>query len=258
MLGDEHRETATSLSDLASVLRLNGDLAGAESLLRAVSGDEPQALGEDHPNIVHALNDLALIAGARGDYAAAEALFRQALVTSRKTLGEQHPIVATTLNNLSRALVEQGRYDEAASVLQDALNIALPALGSEHPLIAIYKINLASVHLARKEPAAAEALLRQALPIRVRAPGVVPSRRRTFPEDDWSVGATKSLLGATLAALARYDEAETVLLEARRDLEATPGPQSRDAKATITRLVALYDAWGRPDRGRRVPELLPS
>ena len=89
----------------------------------------------------------------------------------------------------------------------------------------------------------------------------MPSRRRTFPEDDWSVGATKSLLGAALAGLARYDEAEAVLLEAHRDLEAEAGPfdsrespfaqgrpQGRDARATVARLVALYEAWGRPDK----------
>ena len=143
--------------------------------------------------------------------------------------------------------VEQRKYDDAASALQDALNIALPALGSDHPLIAIYRINLASVQLARHDPAAAEALLREALPIRVRAPGIVPSRRRTFQEDDWSVGATKSLLGAALTALRRYDEAEAVLLDARRDLQAEPG-QDREVRATRSRLVALYEAWGRPDK----------
>jgi hypothetical protein len=77
---------------------------------------------------------------------------------------------------------------------------------------------------------------------------VLPSRRRTFPDDDWSIGATKSLLGGTLATLARYDEAEAMLLEARRDLDASDGPGSRDAKATNVRLAALYDAWRRPDK----------
>jgi hypothetical protein len=66
------------------------------------------------------------------------------------------------------------------------------------------------VQLARKDAVAAEALLRQALPIRARAPGVVPVRRRAFPEDDWSVAATKSLLGAALSAQKRYDEAEAL------------------------------------------------
>ena len=162
-----------------------------------------------------------------------------------------------TLNSLSRVLREQGRYDEAAAVLQDALSIAVPALGSDHPLIAIYRINLASVQLARNQAGAAEALLRQALPIRVRAPGIVPTRRRTFREDDWSVGATKSLLGASLSALGRYDEAEAVLLEAHRDLKDMPG-QDRETKTTLTRLVALYKAWGRPERAAAYRSLLPS
>ena len=154
--------------------------------------------------------------------------------------------------------MHEEKYDEAVPLLQEALSIVAPALGSEHPLVGIYKINLASAYLARKEPAAAEPLLRHALQIRQRAPGVVPSRRRTLPEDDWSVGATKSLLGATLVALKRYAEAEPVLLAARRDIDITPGPQSPEAKATIARLVALYVAWGRSDKAAEYRALLPS
>jgi Tetratricopeptide repeat len=76
-------------------------------------------------------------------------------------------------------------------------------------------MNLASVELARQQPASAEALLREGLRIRAQAPNVVPSRRRTFREDDWSIAAAKSLLGAALAALGRDDEAEAVLVDAR-------------------------------------------
>jgi hypothetical protein len=73
----------------------------------------------------------------------------------------------------------------------------------------------------------------------------VPTRRRTFADKDWSIGATKSLLGATLTELKRYPEAETVLLEARRDLEASPTARPREITATIERLTSLYAAWGR-------------
>ena len=137
----------------------------------------------------------------------------------RKALGERHPLVAVTLNSLSRVLRDQGRYDEAAAALEAALDIARPALGSDHQLVAIYTINLASVHLARMSPRAAEPLLREGLRIRLLAPQMVPNRRRIFPEDDWSIAATKSLLGAALTGLARYSEAELALLEAERDLD---------------------------------------
>src|SRR6185436_18843366 len=148
---------------------------------------------------------------SQGNYRAAETQLRQVLANQRKTLGEKHPVVAVTFNSLSRVLRDQRRYDEAAAALQDALAIARPSLGAEHPLVGIYSISLGAVHLARKDAAAAEPLLREGLRIRARAPGLVPSRRRTFAEDDWSLGSVKSLLGAALTSLHRYDEAETLL-----------------------------------------------
>ncbi len=238
VLGEEHRETATSLSDLAALLRQKGDLAGAELLLRQCLAINRKVLGEDHPNLGATLNDLGLIAGAKGDFSAAEQLFRQALATNRRALGDRPPNVSTNLSNLSRALLEQGKYDEAASVLQEALRIAGPVLGADHPLMGGYLANLARVHLARREPVTAERLLRQALGI----------HRRVHPENDWRIAVSKSLLGASLTALGRYQEAEPLLVDAQSVLKDIPGPQGREARATLTRLVALYEAWGRPEK----------
>jgi serine/threonine protein kinase/tetratricopeptide (TPR) repeat protein len=256
VLGEDHRETAVSLNAVASVLRLNGDLSGAESLLRQSLALNLRTRGEYHANTGTSLHDLGVVAASRADYASAESLFRQALVTHRRALGDTHPIVATTLNSLSRVLVERGRYDEAAAALQSALDIARPALGGDHQLVAIYTINLASVQLARKDPAASEALAREGLRIRALAPGLVPSRRRTFIEDDWSVGATKSLLGAALVALGRFSEAETALLDALHDLKATPSATRRDVTNTATRLIQLYEAVGTPARAATYRALL--
>ena len=49
-----------------------------------------------------------------------------------------------------------------------------------------------------------------------------------------------------------------MLLDAHRVLQAAPEPQGRDAKATINRLAALYEAWGRPDKASTYRKLLPS
>ena len=248
VLGDEDRETAVSQSDVASVLRLNGDLPAAETLLRQCLATNIKTRGADHPNTAASLHDLALISATRGDHRAAESQLRQVLAMQRKSLGERHPIVATTLNSLSHVLLDQRRHDEAAAALQEASDIARAALGNDHQLVAIYTINLAAVQLARKAPEAAEALLRDGLRIRGHAPGLVPSRRRTLRQDDWSLGAARSLLGAALVAQRRYTEAEAALLEARRELESLPASGGADMNATITRLVELYTAWGRPDR----------
>jgi serine/threonine protein kinase/tetratricopeptide (TPR) repeat protein len=194
VLGPDHRETAVSQSDLASVLRLNGDLSGAESLLQLCLDTNRKTRGESHPNTSATRHDLAVIAATKGDYPAAEAQLRRVLADQRQALGDRHPVTATTLNSLSHVLREQQRYDEAAATLEQAREIASAALGADHQLVAIYTINLAVVELARKKPGDAEALLSEGLRIRTRAPGIVPSRRRTFLDDDWSADATRSLL----------------------------------------------------------------
>ncbi len=245
VFGDEHKEIAVSLSAVASVMRLNGDLAGAEPLLRQSLALNRKLRGEDHANTGASLHDLALVASARGDLSAAESLFRQALTTNRKALGDKHPSVAASLNGLSHVLTARRRYDEAVVTLQDAVQIARLSLGEDHQWVALYSSNLAAAHLALKDPRAAEPLLREALRIRLRSPGVVPMRRRAFVEDDWTIGGIKSLLGASLVALGRFDEAETVLLDARRDLDALARPPRGDLDATIRRLVQLYEAWGK-------------
>jgi serine/threonine protein kinase/Tfp pilus assembly protein PilF len=238
VLGEDDHETATSRTDLALMLWRRGDLDGAESLYRQCLEIYRKTRGDDHPDVAIVLSILGAIATDKHDYAAAEALLRQALALSRQRLGEKHPDVASTLNKLSTALRQQGKYDEAASASREALQIAAPALGNDHPDVAIYKVNLARVHLARKQAAAAESLLREALAI----------RQRAYPAGNWRIGEAEGLLGETLSALGQYDEAEGMLLDAHRLLKDGPGWEGREAKATLLRLVALYEAWGRPEK----------
>jgi eukaryotic-like serine/threonine-protein kinase len=202
VLGDAHRETAVSLNAVASVLRLNGDRAGAESLLLQSLELNRKTRGEFHANTGTSLHDLGVIAASRGDHRAAEPLFRQALLITRRALGDSHPSVATSLNGLSHVLVAEHRYDEAAAALEEALAIARPALGRNHQLVAILTINLAAVRLTRHDAASAETLAREGLRIRSLAPDLVPSRRRMFVKDDWTVGAIERLLGAARTARA--------------------------------------------------------
>jgi serine/threonine protein kinase/tetratricopeptide (TPR) repeat protein len=256
VLGEKHGETAVSLSDLASVLRLKGDLAAAEALLRQCSIINLKTRGEGHPNTSMTMHDLALISAARGELPASAAVFREVAGLQRRALGQGHPVVAITLNNLAHVLTAMGQYDDAAAALDEAMAQVRASLSRNHQLLGIYTINRGALELARRQPVAAEGFLREGLRIRSLAPGVMPSRRRTSPEDDWSVGATRSLLGASLAAQRRYPEAEALMLEARRDLEALSPPRPNDLKVTLSRLVDLYVAWGKPDRAAEHRALL--
>jgi len=238
VLGDYDHETAVSQNALATVAWHKGDLAGAESLFRQSLAIFRKSRGSGDPDVSTGLNNLALVVADRRDFATAESLLRESLAIGRRSLGDKHPRIAGKLNNLSNALREQGKYDEAASAAREALEIATPDLGEDHPQIATYKITLARVHLAGRDPNGAEPLLRGALRIRERA----------FPPGDWRIGVPRSLLGETLTALGRYDEAERLLIDARAALKDIPGQQGREAEATRTRLATLYEAWGRPDK----------
>jgi eukaryotic-like serine/threonine-protein kinase len=237
VFGEVHRDTATSLSSVGLLLWERGNLAGAESHLRQAMTITRKVLPDDHPDLSSSINNVGLIVQARGDYAAAEALFRQSLAIDRQTVGEQHVNVVLALNNLSHPLREQGRYVEAAAALDKAIAIARSIRGDDHPTMAMVMVNRARVHLARGEARAAAPLLERALLI----------RQRAFREDDWRVAVTKSFLGEALTTLARHQEAEALLVDAHRVLKDVDA-RRKEAQTNVTRLIALYEAWGRPDR----------
>ena len=114
LLGDRHNETAVSENNLASVLRLRGDLDAAEALLRHALDVSIETRGPRHPNAATTRHDLALIAYARRDYAGAEADLRAALEVQRETVGPSHPTVALTLNSLAHVQVGPGTASRGA------------------------------------------------------------------------------------------------------------------------------------------------
>jgi hypothetical protein len=120
---------------------------------------------------------------ARGDYAAAESMFRQVLETHRKAHGDRHPILATTLNNLSRGCCAEATRRGGCSASGRAGD-RRAALGSEHQLVAIHTINLASLHLTRKATRSGRGAAARGPANPSLSPELVPSRRRTFLEDD--------------------------------------------------------------------------
>lgn len=248
VLGDDDRETAVSLNGLAAVLRMRGDLDGAEPLQRRGLELNRRTRGDAHANTGSSLHDLGLIAFTRGDLRQAESLFEQGLDIHAKSLGDSHPNIAIALNSLAHVWVAQSKFDRAREALVRAMAIATPALGAENQLVAIYTLNLAAVELARRDLGAAEPLAREGLRVRALAPEMNPGRRRLLRLDDWPLGGAKTLLGAVLGAQRRFEDAEGLLLEARRDLEALPVRPDAELRANAGRLAELYVAWGKPER----------
>ncbi len=240
-LGPADHETATSLSDLGLLLRDKGDRAAAEALFRETLAVTRTTRGPQHPDVATALGNLALAVNERGDPAAAEAMFRQALDIGQASLGRDHPANAQRLANLAGALRLQGKLAEAEARSEEALAISRTALGRDHPAVSRQEVGLARVDLDQGRPAAAKALLLHALAV----------QQRSYAAGDWRLGITESLLGVAYTRLSRFSAAEPCLLRALELLPVAPaseGPKPREGRANRERLVALYEAWGRPEK----------
>jgi eukaryotic-like serine/threonine-protein kinase len=241
-LGPNDHETATSMSDLGLLLRQKGDRAGAETLFRETLAVTRKSSGPKHPDVGTALNNLALTVNERGDHEAAEAMFREALAIGQASLGREHPGNAQRLANLAGVLRVRGKLAEAAAKNEEALALSRPALGPDHPAVARQEVGLARVYLDQGRPAAAEPLLRHALEVQQRSPAA----------EGWRLGATLSLLGDACTRQSRFAEAEPYLLRAFELLPATPAGldtrEAREARDNLARLVALYEAWGQPEK----------
>jgi tetratricopeptide (TPR) repeat protein/predicted Ser/Thr protein kinase len=203
-LGNDHRDVAASLNNLANVRFDKGDYAGSEPLYREALAMRRKFLGNEHPDVAKSLNNLANVLTEKGDYAGAEALYREALAMKRKLLGNEHPDVAKSLNNLANVLDQKGDYAGAEALYREALAMKRKLLGDEHPDVAMSLDNLAVVLSEKGDYAGAEALDREALAMHRKLLG------NEHPNVAWSLNNLASVLDHE----GDYAGAEALLREA--------------------------------------------
>jgi len=279
--GGPHPELAKEINNLAGVLYRLGDLAGAEATFREVV-EMRRSLGQDPAALVITLNNLAAILSFRGRFEEAEALYREgldlrlelhgadseevasslyglgahffnagdldraeeslrrALTLRERLLGREHTQVATVLSTLGRVLLEQGRLEEAEEVHRRALSIRRHLLGENHTDVALSARDLAAVLVARGDLATAHAMLVDAL----------ATHQEKTPEGSFWIASTESVLGACLAGLGRYEEAEDRLLRSYEVIAKIRGPYSVYTRQAARRLVDLYTALGEPEKAQ--------
>lgn len=66
-----------------------------------------------------------------------------------------------------------------------------------------------------------------------------------------SSGGTQSALAVCLATLGRFEEAESLQRGAYAALQQSRGQQDRRTQEASQGLVALYEAWGKPEDAQR-------
>ena len=244
--GPRHPRLEAVLGNLAAALMAQGREAEAEPLLREARSIAVETLGPDHPSVARLTNSLAVVRRKLGDLEEAESLYRQALDIARRAYGEQHPNVARTMNGLAVVLQNRGQLAAAEPLLLHSLRIQREHLGPEHPGVGAALALLAKLRLAAGDPEPAENLVREALRI----------FHLRLPPDHSHFDLAEQILGGSLAAQGRFEEAEALLTQSFDRIRSRRGEQDLESREARTRMVSLYEAWGRPEQAEayRLPD----
>ena len=244
VLGPEHPDTLTSINNLANVYWTQGKYAPAEALYHQAMDIQRRVQGAEHPDTLLSMTNLADAYARQGKYAQAEALFTPTLEISRRVLGRDHPRTLDLLSNMAAMYMGQGQYALAEAHEAEALAGRRLTLGSEHPETMTWAADLALYLLAQGKFRESERLSREVLAFNLKD-----------QPDDWQRFRAESLLGASLAGLKKYAEAEPLLLAGHRGMVERQGRMGWMGVANrhyMDRarewIVELYQAWGKPER----------
>jgi tetratricopeptide (TPR) repeat protein len=133
ILGDEHPDTITAMSNLATTLQDQGELEAAAAMMREVLEKMQRILGDEHPDTITAMSNLAITLQAQGELEAAAAMKREVLEKMQRILGDEHPATITAMSNLATTLQAQGKLEAAAAMMREVLEKRQRILGDEHP-----------------------------------------------------------------------------------------------------------------------------
>jgi serine/threonine-protein kinase len=162
---------ATSLNNLAWVLRRKGEYARAEALHLQALAIQERLLGPEHPDVAETLMDLGFLYPYVARLDDSEAAYRRALAIRRANLGDD-PRVAESLVSLASVRRRQGYWDDAERYFREALELQKRIYGSEHEEVAATMIHLGDILWNHEERyAAAESVYREALGIQTRRLG---------------------------------------------------------------------------------------
>jgi tetratricopeptide (TPR) repeat protein len=203
--------------------------------------------GPDHADTAAAMTTLAYALESVGRYQEALDQYAKALPLRRNALGADHPEAAWTAYNYAALLQSRGECGRAVPLTDEVLALRGKTLTETHPLVAA-SLQVRGLCLAATgRPDEAEASLRDSLAVRV----------RSLPAGHRLVASSQSVLGEHLYRLQRrFPEAEPLLLAGYEGLKEKLGPTDARTRAALTRLVALYDAWGRRPQAQTYRKLL--
>jgi tetratricopeptide (TPR) repeat protein len=242
------RWVAEGLNNLAVIHQSRAELAQAEALYREAVEIIRRLRGAESPELATALSNLSGVLSSRRNFAEAEPMSARALAMRRAVLGEGHPDVSVSMFNHAELLGTMGRYGESIELARQVVERRGRALPDGHPIVAAAMLVLGRSLTAAGRPSEGLPYLQQAL----------ARRQEGLPPNHWLLASTASTLGGTLTALRRYGEAESILVPSFERLRDDRGMRHERTLDALRRLIALYEAWPKPERAAHFRSLLPS
>jgi tetratricopeptide (TPR) repeat protein len=241
VLGAEHGVTLGAANNLAEVYRDQGKYAKAEALDRRLLEVRRRTLGPDVSDTLLSMENLADDYSYQAKYQQAEALFEPTAEKERRLLGLQSWVTLATLSDMAFMYQREGKYASAEAKAAEVLAAWRRSLHSESAVTAEAAADLALAYVSQRKFNESEPLAREATEF----------DRKNKP-DDWRRFRAESLLGATLAGMRKYVEAEPLLLEGYQGMQARKDRMAIVDQYHLDRarewLVQLYQAWGRPEK----------
>ncbi len=114
VLGEENRNTATSMHDLGVLYKQQGRYDEAEPLMVKALETLKRVLGPEHPHTLISMDNLANLYRIQGRYDEAEPLYLEKLKIGRRVLGDEHPNTWSTINSLIALYDAWGKPEKAA------------------------------------------------------------------------------------------------------------------------------------------------
>lgn len=223
MLGDDHLDTITALSDLAVTLRNRGELNEAAEIMKDVLERRRQIRGEGEERLdfIMAMSNLANILGDQGQLEEAAEMKRKVLEEMRQIHGEEeeHPDTITAIINLANTLADQGQLDKAAKMEEEVLEKRRHILGEEHPDTIKAMSSLAITLRDQGQLDKVAEILRE----------VLEKRRRILGQEHPDTITAKSNLAIVLRDQGQLDKAvemEKDVLEKRRQILGEEHPDT--------------------------------
>jgi eukaryotic-like serine/threonine-protein kinase len=198
LFGERNRQTLTSESYLAQLLRAQAHLPEAEKLLQNTIATQRQVLGPDDPDTLASMDRLAYVYANGGRPAEAESLFRQILNAERKVLGPDDPQTLSTLNELAEVLTPQGQYAEADQIYGELIAAQRRTLGPDHPATLLSMSHAAENLEEEDRLPEAEKLYSE----------VIAGQRRVLGPEHPQILRAMTMLAVTMMKEGRYSEAD--------------------------------------------------